>query len=126
MAAARLVPAAWGVEAVVAVPLHPGRQRRRGYNQSQVAAATVARALGLPIERSLPWRVRATPPQAGLSAEERASNLRGAFVAAGCPPAQLLLVDDVTTIGATFEAGATALRRAGAEAVYALALARED
>lgn len=126
LAAAQLVPAAWGVEAVVPVPLHPGRQRRRGYNQSQVAAAAVARALDLPIERSLLWRVRATPPQAGLSAEERATNLRGAFVAAGWPPARLLLVDDVTTTGATFEAGATALRRAGAEAVYALALARED
>ena len=126
MAAARLVPAAWEVDAVVPVPLHPGRQRRRGYNQSQIAAAVVARELGLPLERSLLWRVRATPPQARLSAQERATNLRGAFVAAGWAPPRLLLVDDVTTTGATFEAGATALRRAGAEAVYALALARED
>ena len=125
-AAAAVVPASWAVEAVVPVPLHPGRQRRRGYNQAEVAARTVAAELGVPLKRSLLWRVRATPPQAALDARARGRNLRGAFVVAGWPPPRVLLVDDVTTTGATFEAAAAALSRAGAEAVYALALARED
>ena len=125
-AAATVVPASWAVDAVVAVPLHPGRQRRRGYNQAEVAARAVAAELDAPLERSLLWRVRATPPQVGLDARARGRNLRGAFAVAGWSPSRVLLVDDVTTTGATFETAAAALRRAGAEAVYALALARED
>ncbi len=126
VAAADVVPAAWRVEAVAPVPLHAGRERRRGYNQAQIAAAAVADRLGVRMEPSALRRARATPPQVGLNAAERAVNLRGAFVAAGPSPARLLLVDDVTTTGATFHEAAAELRRAGADAVYALALARED
>jgi len=126
LAAAAASPAGWNVEIVVLVPLHAGRQRRRGYNQAELAARAVARALDLPLERSLLWRVWRPPPQTGLGAGQRDRNLRGAFVAAGWSPPRLLLVDGITTTGTTFEAGAVALRQAGAEAVYALALARED
>ena len=125
-AAAAIVPRGWGPDVVVPVPLHAGRQRRRGYNQSELAARTVARSLGLPLDGSLLLRVRPAPPQAGLSAEERLTNLRDVYAGAGLPPERVLLVDDVTTTGATFEAAAAALRRAGAGTVYALALARED
>lgn len=124
-AAAALVPAAWAVEAIVPVPLHPPRERRRGFNQSLVAARAAGAVLGLPVWAAL-RRTRATPPQAGLDAAMRAQNLRGAFAAAGVPPGRVLLIDDVTTTGATLAEGARALRAAGAEAVYAMALARED
>ena len=108
------------------VPLHARRQRRRGYNQSEIAARTVAGVLGLPLDRSLLLRVRPTPPQAGLGAEARATNLSDAFAVAARPPARVLLVDDITTTGATMQAAAEALRRAGVTVVYALALGRED
>lgn len=119
-AAAAAVPAQWEVAtlgAVVPVPLHAARERRRGHNQSEIVAREVAAALARPLDCSLLWRVRATPPQSGLSAEQRARNLDGAFAVAGEPPARLLLVDDVTTTGAGAAAGGRAARvRAGAGA----------
>ncbi len=125
-AAAAVVPRGWELDAVIAVPLHPRRARRRGYDQAELIARTVARRLELPLEAAVLRRRRSTPPQAGLGAADRATNLRDAFVVAGAPPRVVLLVDDVTTTGSTFEAAAQALRAAGTERVYALALARED
>ena len=137
--AAALVPAAWAPEAVAAIPLHPARQRRRGYNQAALAAAEVARVLDVPATPTLLRRVRATAAQARLHREERIENVRGAFTldgtvegaaargaAGGAVPRAVLLVDDVSTTGATLGAAAAALRAAGARRVWALALARED
>lgn len=125
-AAARAVPLHWRIDAVTPVPLHRARERRRGFNQAEIAARVVARDLDVPLERSLLRRVRETSPQAALSAGRRATNLRGAFAVAGEPPERVLLVDDVTTTGATFDEAAGALRRAGASMIYALAIGRED
>ena len=125
-AAAGVVPRGWEIDAVIAVPLHPRRERRRGYDQAELIARVVARRLELPLMTAVLRRRRSTAPQAGLGAADRATNLRDAFVAAGMPPRAVLLVDDVTTTGSTFEAAAQALRAAGTERVYALALARED
>jgi len=86
----------------------------------------VARDLDVPLDRSLLRRVRETQPQAALSAGRRVTNLRGAFAVVGEPPEQVLLVDDVTTTGSTFDEVAGVLRRAGAATVYALAIGRED
>ncbi len=124
-AAAEVVPAAWGVTAVVAVPLHRARERRRGYNQAAILAAEVAARLDVPAASTWLRRVRATPPQAGLDATQRVRNLVGAFEASGAS-GRVLLVDDVTTTGATFEAAARALLAGGAIEVFALAIARED
>ena len=85
---------------MVPVPLHAARQRRRGYNQSELAARTIASSLGLPLDGSLLLRMRPAPPQAGLSAEERLTNLRDVYAGADLPPERVLLVDDVTTTGA--------------------------
>jgi ComF family protein len=120
------VPLHWQIDAVVPVPLHRSRQRRRGYNQAEIAARVVARDLGLPLDSSLLRRERQTPAQAHLDAEARAQNLRGAFVVEGTPPPAVLVVDDITTTGSTFEEAALTLRAAGAARAYALALARED
>ncbi|MEX2446102.1 MAG: ComF family protein, partial [Dehalococcoidia bacterium] len=125
-AAAGLVPADWQPEAVVPVPLAPRRERRRGFNQATETARVVAEALGAPLEERLVRRVRETPPQASLGLGGRATNLRGAFAATQRVPSRVLVVDDVTTTGATFEAIAHALRVAGSTYVAALALARED
>ena len=126
-AAAGVVPRWWTIDAVTPIPLHRSRQRRRGFNQSELIARRVASRLGLPLHADLLRRVRATAPQTTLGAGRRASNVASAFAAAaGDPPAGVLLVDDVSTTGATFAAGARALLDAGAERVYALAVARED
>lgn len=127
--AAAVVPAAWTVEVVVPIPLAHGRHRARGYNQAEIAAREVARRLGVPLDAGRLRRTRETRPQAGLGADARATNLQGAFAvpAADSPlPSGVLLVDDVTTTGATFEAAALALRAVGIRHVYALALTRED
>ncbi|MBW2732724.1 MAG: ComF family protein [Deltaproteobacteria bacterium] len=110
-----------GFDLVVPVPLHRQRLRRRGYNQ----AALLARALrlGPPVATHLLLRKRSTPPQATLSASERRSALQGAFDTRRPLGGRVLLVDDVTTTGATLATCAQALLHAGAERVEGIALA---
>jgi ComF family protein len=111
------------VTAVVPVPLHPTRQRERGYNQSQVIGAEVARALGAPLSLAL-VRQRDTRSQTELAREARADNVRGAFAArVRLENASVLLVDDVLTTGATLAECAAALQAAGADSVVAATVA---
>jgi ComF family protein len=115
---------------IVPVPLHPGRLWRRRYNQ----AAELARALGqIAVKQVDPFslrRVRATPSQGAMpSAAARRRNMRGAFQVlpsrqSGIEGRTILLVDDVLTTGATADACARVLKRAGATKVHVLALAR--
>jgi ComF family protein len=110
---------------VVPVPLHPHRERERGFNQARELARPIGRALGIAVDAELCARVRATPPQTGLDARARRRNLRGAFALYGplrCT--HVAIVDDVVTTGATAGALADALRRAGAERVELWAAAR--
>ena len=126
-AAAAVVPRSWAIDAVTPIPLHRVRQRRRGFNQSELIARRVSSHLALPLRAELLRRARATAPQTALGADSRATNVAGAFAAAAAElPAGVLLIDDVSTTGATFAAAARALLDAGAERVYALAVARED
>jgi len=116
-----------GADAVVPVPLHPWKRLHRGFNQS----ADLARTLGLPV-RPVLLRSRATRAQAGLSPGQRRRNVAGAFTLAPWrrrPPDAvanriLVLVDDVMTTGATLDACARVLKRAGAHEVRTLTLAR--
>jgi ComF family protein len=110
---------------VVPIPLHPRRQRQRGFNHADVIASHIARGLGRPWHPRLLERIRATTPQAHLVGDARRRNTRGAFrVRNGLADArQIWLVDDVLTTGNTLEAAADALIDAGAEEVRALTLA---
>ncbi len=112
-------------QALVPVPLHRSRLRRRGYDQALELARPLAATLGLPLRADLLRRVRATAAQSELDAAARRRNLRAAFRAADVPmPAHVALVDDVMTTGATLHAAARALRRAGVERVDAWVCAR--
>src|SRR3569833_1059476 len=105
-------------DALVPVPLHWRRLRARRFNQTAALAMAVARTVDVPVLYESLRRVRATPQQVGLDNGERAQNVSGAF---RVPPARkadiagrrLILVDDVLTSGATVDACARALLRAG-------------
>jgi ComF family protein len=115
-----------GEDAVAPVPMHRGRLWSRRFNQAAALAQAVAEAAGVRLEATTLARVKATRPQVGLSRAERAANLQGAFRApkGAFAGRRVVLVDDVATTGATLNAAARALRRAGAESVDALVFAR--
>jgi ComF family protein len=112
-----------GADVAVPVPLHASRRRERGFNQ----ASDLAGHLGLPVSRAL-RRVTATVPQVTLPAARRHGNVRGAFAPARAARdlvgLVVVLVDDVSTTGATLEACARALQDAGVREVRALTAAR--
>jgi ComF family protein len=116
-----------GAACVIPVPLHTSRRRRRGFNQ----AADLARHLGPPVRSALRRR-RATAPQAELPAGRRHSNVREAFALArsrrrwrDLRGSIVVLIDDVSTTGATLEACARLLKEgAGVQEVRALTAAR--
>src|SRR5262249_42480107 len=107
----------------VPVPLHPSRRRERGFNQAE----DLARHVGLPIAAAL-RRVRRTTPQADLPAGRRHGNVKGAFAAGTdfqrIPGRVVVLIDDVSTTGATLDACALVLKESGAREVRALTAAR--
>lgn len=113
------------VDGVVPIPLHPKRLRSRGYNQSALLGRVIARGLGVPMRVDLLSRSRDTAAQVDLARVDRLANMRGAFVAAKQVEGRgLLLLDDVTTTGATLAAASHALMARGAEEVLSFALAR--
>lgn len=111
------------VPLVVPTPMHPRRERKRGYNQAELLSREVARMLGCPHARAL-RKLSNTRQQARLDHEARARNLEGSIgVCADVRGQVILLVDDVYTTGATMRVCASALLAAGARAVYGLAYA---
>ena len=112
-----------GADAAVPVPLHPSRRRARGFTQ----AADLARHVGVRVAPAL-RRVRATAAQAALPAGRRHGNVRGAFAATRAAAALrgriVVLIDDVSTTGATLDACARALKACGVREVRALTAAR--
>jgi ComF family protein len=110
-------------DALVAVPGAAERVRRRGHDPVGALARELGRRWELPVITSL-GRSADRPRQRGLDRGARRANVREAFVVTGRPPAQVVLVDDVYTTGATAGAAAAALRRAGAARVEVVVLAR--
>jgi competence protein ComFC len=110
-------------DAVVPVPLHRSRLRRRGFNQAELLAGGVARKINAPVSGTLQV-VRRMRDQVELTTAGRRANVAGAFRARSRVRGRVLLVDDVFTTGATMSACAEALVRAGAREVHALSLCR--
>lgn len=122
-------PRLTATDLIVPTPLHASRLRRRGFNQAGLLAHAVARLSGRAWSPDVLRRTRRTPSQGAMSASARARNVAGAF---DVPPrhadrlarARVTLIDDVHTTGATLNACARALKRAGACEVHAITLAR--
>ena len=115
-------------EVLVPVPLHHKRLRERGYNQSSLLTKELGKLINLPVVDDCLIRLRHAPPQARTSTvDERQSNVAGAFTCRDrrLQDKQVLLIDDVSTSGATLDACAAALKAGGATSVWGLVLARE-
>lgn len=126
------------VDLVTAVPLHPARQRERGYNQADLLAQAFGRMIGVPVGSAVLRRARHTRPQVSLNAVQRRENVQSAFTIIA--PTQfstrqggdslvvsgrrVLVIDDVCTTGSTLEACSLALKAAGASSVWGFTLAR--
>lgn len=120
-----------GITAIVPVPLHPSRQRKRTYNQAEEIAVRLGEHLDLPVYSDLLIRQKQTIAQKDLNRQERMKNLADAFcinhkwirkkmtINNEC----LLLLDDIYTTGATADSAAAVLRAAGCKAVFVGAVA---
>lgn len=105
--------------ALVPVPVHPSRLRKRGYNQAELLARLLGSFLSLPVRTDILYRTKRTAAQKKLTPEERLKNLTAAFQAVPCAGSgTLILVDDIYTTGSTVEACTKALLSAGASRVY--------
>ena len=123
----RAEPELFAADVAVPVPLHPARQRERGYNQAELIARPLARKLKLPLGAYLLVRTKPRPPRLLLSRRERWQTVRGAYeIRKGTRVDNLrvLLIDDVFTTGATLDACARALKQAGAKSVAGITVAR--
>ena len=114
---------------VVPVPLHPARQRERGYNQSAVIARALSNKMGFRTNPNMLKRLRQTKTQTELNREERLQNVAGAFClgrGTSVLGIQVLLVDDVITTGATACSCARILLEEGANRVVIAAVSRPE
>ncbi len=112
---------------VVPVVLHSHRRGWRGFDQAVLLSRRLGDLIGVSCLEQVLVRTKNTAPQIGLSPTQRRQNMQGAFEVADAKEVtgeSLLLIDDVYTTGSTLNAAAGVLRRAGAEAVYALTITR--
>lgn len=115
---------------LIPVPLHSERQQQRGYNHALLLAEVCAAQLGLPLNSGILVRQRATVAQVNLHPRERYQNVEGAFACVSASTSKaiigrsIVIIDDVSTTGATLEACAAPLFAAGVREVWGLVLAR--
>jgi ComF family protein len=114
---------------ITAVPLHKSRERSRGYNQSELLAKELSISLKIPYHKLL-IREKQTKPQFELKKEERKKNILGAFsindkLIKNHKIANVILVDDITTTGATLRECAKILKQSGVSKVLGVTLAHE-
>ena len=115
-------------DAILPVPIHPKRMKKRGFNQASLFASSLGKQLQLPVYDSVLIRTINTLPQKNLSPEKRLENLKKAFSlhpelkTGRLPFKRVLLVDDIYTTGATMEAITGILKQAGVKEVYIFSL----
>ncbi|MFA6171168.1 MAG: ComF family protein [Patescibacteria group bacterium] len=111
---------------IIPVPLHPRRERSRGFNQADIIARTAAHNLSIPYSTGALIRVKQKTPQAKLGEEERKKNIIGCYGWSGgrLGEKDVLLVDDVATTGATLNECAKTLKANGARTVWGLVVAK--
>ncbi|GAB4375543.1 MAG: hypothetical protein Kow0042_21070 [Calditrichia bacterium] len=113
------------LDLIIPVPLHPVREKERGYNQSYHIARGLFSQSGLPIHQNLLRRIRHTRSQTELNREERRNNVDQAFQVVHDPEIKgktIALIDDVVTTGATLNECARVLKLAGARRVLGFTL----
>lgn len=116
-----------GVPLLVPVPMHPSRRKARGHNHTELLCASAFKSLGRGIDYAPAAlvRTRDTPTQQGLARGARLVNVRGSMRASGRVAGRAcIVVDDVSTTGATLGECERALKAAGARSVATIALAR--
>ena len=117
---------AWKIEVIVPVPLHAGHGKERGFNQAAMLAFPLALAANVKYRaRALRWS-KETNSQVGLTMHERKANVKDAFIADSSiiKGKNVLIIDDIATTGSTIFECAVACKKAGANLVYGLTLAR--
>ena len=110
-------------DVLVAIPLHSRRERKRGFNQSELLAKQLSSTTAMPLSHIL-HRTRNTKPQVECDADERRTNLKDAFIADRVDAKRIILIDDVTTTGTTFVEAAKALRKVTAVPIIGVTVAR--
>lgn len=113
-----------GIQAIIPIPLHKKRQRKRGYNQAELYARFLGEMLDIPVITNTLYRVRKTKPQKELDDAGRKNNLKKAFK---CKEnivqlKYILLVDDIYTTGSTMDAAAEVLKNAGIKKIYCICI----
>lgn len=112
-------------DVLVPVPLHRRRRRTRGFNQAELIAQSLSASTQIPVDPGLCRRIVDSPPQSGLTARERRSNLIRAFEASPrLRGRRIAIVDDVMTTGSTVSAVAREVARAGASNIEVVCIAR--
>ena len=110
----------WNVDAVIPVPIHKNRLKKRGYNQAELIAKQLSLKFHIPLRNDIVIRQSATTVQKNLSARARQNNLKKAFkvTSNSVKLYSVLIVDDIYTTGATIDAMAACLKDAGVKKVY--------
>ena len=114
----------WGIQAIIPIPLHRSKMRKRGYNQAELLAKQLSECMGIPMEKDVLYRIKKTRPLKEMNGEQRHRNLKGAFAVSKSwnPRQNILLIDDIYTTGNTIHRVAKVLKNAGAQKVYFLTI----
>lgn len=115
----------WNAEALIPIPLHKAKQKKRGYNQAALYAEALSARLGIPVLEGALVRGQNTVPQKGLNREERQKNLKKAFkfIRNDVKLKTTILIDDIYTTGSTVDAAGALLKQAGIADIYVITLA---
>lgn len=118
----------WSPDVIIPVPIHISKLRQRGFNQAGLIARPLGKLMGIPVDEELLIRIVKTEPMKELSNQERIKNLQNAFQVTGkvVRYKKVLIVDDIYTTGATFDACASVLKDAGVSQVYGVSLCVGD